>query len=157
MERYWPRGHGHGGASMRTAWWWHPQCRSPRVRWRPRVGRGGAGQCGRARDTIWPMLMRWWVLMAAEKHAAVMASQCVRLGVERARERSRGTSEVEAALWRSRGPLGPNRWGHGQCTAATACPCAGTGLRPVGHRCAECLKRSRHHTTDRGTLVLIIS
>jgi hypothetical protein len=28
----------------------------------------------------------------------------------------------------------PDRWDQGRRTGATACPCGGHGLRPVGHR-----------------------
>jgi hypothetical protein len=49
------------------------------------------------------------------------------------RQRDKGRSEVEAASWRSRRPLGLDRWGHGRRTVTTARPRGSRGLRSVGH------------------------
>jgi hypothetical protein len=42
----------------------------------------------------WPVV-RWRARTATGKRAAAMVAWCVRLGVDRARERSSGVSEVE--------------------------------------------------------------
>jgi hypothetical protein len=43
-------------------------------------------------------VVRWRACTATEKRAAVMVARCVRLGVERAREKERGASEGERWL-----------------------------------------------------------
>jgi hypothetical protein len=95
--------------------------------------------------------------MAAGKRAMAMARRCSALGLERARERAEAEVRAEAAPWCSRDPLGPDRWGRGWRTDATARPHGGNGLRPVGHGRLKKLNGSPKTMTNRAISSLIIS